>query len=306
MKKTAILIAGPTASGKSSVAVELAERINGAVINTDSMQIYRDLAILTARPDPAEMKSVPHLLYGVLDASEISSAGKWLEFAREAYYSVADQGRVPIFVGGTGLYFRALTEGLAPIPDIPHAINEAAAALRRQLGANAFFAQLCDRDPSSASQLSANDEQRVLRAWAVLQATGRPLSDWQKSNAPALLPEPAHRIVIEPDRAWLYARINARFDRMVSEGAVAEVEALAARHLPSRLPAMRALGVPHFLAYLRGEVSLELAVEKAKTGSRRYAKRQMTWFRNQMITWNRVYAQDSESIKKQIFNIVLD
>jgi len=305
MENKAILIAGPTASGKSGIALDLAERINGAIINTDSMQIYRDLSILTARPGPEEMRGIPHLLYGVLDASETCSAGKWLALAEEAYQTVLEQGRIPIFVGGTGLYFRALTEGLAPIPDIPQAVQQDAETIRHEIGAQAFFDRLCERDRNAASQLRASDTQRVLRAWSVLEATGRPLADWQKMTSPAFLPDPAHKIVIEPDRDWLYARINRRFDEMLASGVLEEVKALAARHLPSRLPAMRALGVPHLLAHLKGEISLEDAVEKAKTGSRRYAKRQMTWFRNQMITWNRLTAQDSESINAKIFNIIL-
>jgi len=306
MENNAILIAGPTASGKSGVALDLAARINGAIINTDSMQIYRDLSILTARPTPDEMGGIPHLLYGVLDASEVCSAGKWLDMAKQAYQTVQEQGRVPIFVGGTGLYFRALTEGLAPIPDIPPDVLLKGEALHQELGAQAFFDRLCERDANASSQLRVSDTQRVLRAWAVVEATGQPLSDWQKKTSPAFLPDPAHRIVIEPDRDWLYARINQRFDDMVAMGVLEEVRALAARSLPGRLPAMRALGVPHLAAHLKGEISLEEAVEKAKTGSRRYAKRQMTWFRNQMITWNRLVAQDSESIKSKIFNIILD
>lgn len=305
MESNAILIAGPTASGKSGIALDLAERINGAIINTDSMQIYRDLSILTARPTSDEMRDVPHLLYGVLDAAEICSAGKWLAMAEEAYAAVQAQGRVPIFVGGTGLYFRALTEGLAPVPDIPPEILQNAIALRDELGAQAFFDELSARDRDTASQLRVSDTQRVLRAWSVLEATGRSLWDWQKMTAPAFLPDPAHRIVLEPGRDWLYGRINRRFDEMLTLGVLDEVRVLASRDLSPRLPAMRALGVPHLMAHFKGELSLADAAEKAKTASRRYAKRQMTWFRNQMITWDHVFEQDSESIKTKIFNIIL-
>ena len=306
MENNAILIAGPTASGKSGIALELARRIDGTIINTDSMQIYQDLSVLSARPDQSEMGGIPHLLYGVLDAAEVCSAGRWLSMARDAYESARREGRVPIFVGGTGLYFRALTEGLAMVPEIPIDVIERGEALRQQLGAQTFFEKFRESDPKTASQLVAADTQRVVRAWSVWEATGRSLADWQKTNEPALLANPAHSIVIEPGRDWLYRRINRRFDEMLQKGALAEVEALASRGLSPRLPAMRALGVPHLLAHLKGEVSLDDAVEKAKTASRRYAKRQMTWCRNQMITWDRVIAQDSESIKTRIFNIVLE
>ena len=304
ISESAILIAGPTASGKSALALELAERVNGVIINTDSMQVYRDLRVLTARPSAAEEARAPHRLYGFLDAAEPFSVGGWLERVENVLRDLASTGQTPIFLGGTGLYFQALTEGMSPIPDVPVEDERAAEALLNDIGWEALHQRLLDVDPMTAQRLAINDRQRLVRAWSVWHATGRSLTDWHQDLSAPLVPAPAHKIAIIPDRAWLYPRIDARFEQMVGAGALEEVKALAARQLSPRLPAMRALGVPHFLAHLRGDLSLDEAIEKAKTGTRRYAKRQMTWFRNQMMSWKTVYAQDSESLHKEIFHII--
>ena len=301
ISESAILIAGPTASGKSALALELAEKLGGVIINTDSMQVYRDLCILTARPSEADEARVPHRLYGMLDACEPFSVGAWLSHAERTLFDLEQSGQVPIFLGGTGLYFKALTEGLSPIPDVPDDVEHNAAALLDEIGWDGLHQRLAAIDPFTAQRLAANDRQRLLRAWSVWDATGRSLADWHNERTPALVPSPGHKIMIAPERAWLYERINQRFDHMVAEGALEEVKQLAARSLSPRLPAMRALGVPHFMAALAGEMALDEAIAKAKTATRRYAKRQMTWFRNQMMSWETISAQDSESLKGKIF-----
>jgi tRNA dimethylallyltransferase len=303
MPETPILIAGPTASGKSALALTLAEELGGIVINADAMQVYRDLRVMTARPTPADEARVPHRLYGVLDAAEPGSVGAWLAPAEEALAEARRIGRRPIVVGGSGLYFRALTEGLSPIPSIPASHREEARALHDQIGADAFRARLGAHDPDAAARIAASDTQRLLRAWAVFAATGRPLSQWQKLQGQPLAGS-AVRVVVEPDREGLYAAIEARLDAMVAGGGLEEVRRLLARRLDPGLPAMKALGVPQFRAVLEGEKSLEEAVEAAKTATRRYAKRQMTWFRNQMMSWERLISQDSERIKQEIFILI--
>lgn len=282
----AILIAGPTASGKSALALDLAARRGGVVINADSMQVYRDLRVITARPSAEEEARAPHRLYGHVDAADTYSAGRWLEDARKALAEAAAGGRLPIVVGGTGLYFKLLTSGLAVVPPIPPEIR---AALRERLaaeGAPALHAELARRDPVSAARFGPRDRSRIVRALEVLEATGRPLHAWHRDNAaPPLAPDRVVKLFLAPDRAALRARIEARFDAMLAAGAVDEVRALAARGLDPLLPAMKAHGVPWLLRHLRGEISLEEAATQAKADTRRYAKRQFTWFRNQLSDW---------------------
>jgi len=283
---TAVLIAGPTASGKSALALRLAERIGGAVINADSMQVYGDLAVITARPSPAEQSRVPHLLYGHVDAAVNYSVGQYVADARAALAEVARSGRVAIFTGGTGLYFKALTAGLAAVPPIPADIRAGVRARLAQDGAAALHAELQRRDPAAAARLNPNDRTRVARALEVVAATGRSLTDWQREGLPALIDSArAVRIFVAPDRAELYGRIDARFAAMLAAGALDEVRSLAARRLDPLLPAMKAHGVPWLIRHLAGEIPLAEAADKARQDTRHYAKRQFTWFRHQLGDW---------------------
>jgi len=282
----AILIAGPTASGKSAAALDLAQRFGGIVINADSMQVYRELAVLTARPSQAEMQRAPHCLYGTVPASERYSVGRFLEDVAHALRDAKVEGRLPVFIGGTGLYFKALTEGLAQVPDVPPEIRAHWRGEAERIGTEGLHRALQARDPVMAARLRPSDPQRLLRALEVIDATSFSLAEWQGADAAAVLhPEGLLRIVIAPEREPLYAAIDARFDRMMEQGAIEEVRALLALGLDHALPAMRAHGVRELAAYLAGDSSLEAAVEKAKTESRRYAKRQMTWARRFMQDW---------------------
>ncbi len=297
----AVLIAGPTASGKSAAALKLATRLRGAVINADSMQVYRELAVLTARPSEAEMRRAPHRLYGMVPAREAYSVGRWLEDAGRALREAEGEGRAPIFVGGTGLYFRALTEGLAPIPDVPPEIRKVWRQEADRIGADGLYLELQARDPLMAAKLRPGDTQRIVRALEVVDWTGVSLGEWQSGNATSLLSEGAAlRIVIAPEREALYAAIDARFDRMVEEGAIEEVRALMALGLDPGSPAMRAHGVRELGAYLAGTCGLDEAIAKAKTESRRYAKRQMTWARRFMKDW--VWFPDARAAIAAVLN----
>jgi tRNA dimethylallyltransferase len=294
----AILIAGPTASGKSALAIRLAQRLRGTVINCDSMQVYADLRIITARPTPEDEASVPHRLFGEVDAARNWSVGLWLQQAAEAIAATRAEGRLPILAGGTGLYFKALTQGLSPMPQVPAAIR---LELRRQaqdLEAAELHGRLAERDPVTAAQLRPSDRQRIIRALEVIEATGRPLSEWQagRREAPPLRQDGCVRLFLAPDRGALRARIDARFDAMLAQGALDEVRALGRRNLDPALPAMRAHGVPWLLAHLRGETTLDHAGAGAKGDTRRYAKRQFTWFRHQMPGWTWCSPEIGESV----------
>ena len=277
-----IVIAGPTASGKSALALGVAETLGGTVINADSMQVYRDLSVVTARPGAEELARAPHRLYGALDGAELCSAARWAALARTAIEAAQAAGSVPILCGGTGLYLRTLLWGIAPVPAIPDEIRQAARQLHAELGGPAFQAELARLDPEAAARLEPGDSQRLIRAYEVVVATGRPLADWHRAEP---LAAGAFRPVIFtllPPRDALYAAIDARFAGMVEAGALDEVEQLMARRLDPALPVMKAVGVPELSAYLRGEISLETAISQAQQASRRYAKRQFTWFRHQM------------------------
>ncbi|MCP3385026.1 tRNA (adenosine(37)-N6)-dimethylallyltransferase MiaA [Bradyrhizobium sp. CCGUVB4N] len=279
----AVLIAGPTASGKSALALELALNTGGIVINADSMQVYRDLRVITARPTQDEEARVPHRLYGHVDAAVNFSAGAWVADAAEMLEEAKDEGRLPIFIGGTGLYFKALTAGLSVVPPIPAEIREDVRARLERNGVEALHAELARRDSRAADQLNLRDRTRIARALEVVEATGRSLLDWHHEGEPPLLPKDRVRAVfLAPERDELYARIDARFDAMLGAGALTEVERLAARGLDPLLPAMKAHGVPALARHLRGELSLEEAATIGRADTRHYAKRQFTWFRHQL------------------------
>ncbi len=279
----ALLIAGPTASGKSAVALALAKRSGGMIVNADSMQVYRDLRVLTARPSAAEEREAPHRLFGEIDGAENFSVGRWLERAKDILAEARDRSGPLLFVGGTGLYFRALTQGLSDIPRVPEAVRAAVRAEAEPLPTPDLHARLADRDPLTAARLRPSDRQRVLRALEVVAATGRPLAEFQVAReAPALAAGQWAGLFLSPERAVLNARIEARFAAMLREGALEEVAALMRRGLDPALPVMRAHGVPHLIAHLRGELSLDEATELAVRDTRRYAKRQFTWARHQM------------------------
>jgi tRNA dimethylallyltransferase len=283
-----VLIAGPTASGKSALAVALAERLGGTVINTDSMQVYRDLFIITARPGPADLARAPHRLYGHVDAAENYSVGRFVEDAGGVLAEVRAAQRVAIFVGGSGLYFKALTRGLAAIPPVP---PEVRAGIRTRLetgGVAALHDELARRDPVSAARLKPADRVRIARALEVFEATGRTITDWHRDGLPPLLDGArVAKVFLTPERAALYRRIDARFDAMLAAGALEEVRTLAARGLDPLLPAMKAHGVPWLIRHLAGEMSLADAAEVGKRDTRHYAKRQFTWFRHQLGDWPR-------------------
>ena len=279
----AVLIAGPTASGKSALALELAQKVSGVVINADSMQVYRDLRIITARPTPQEEARVPHRLYGHVDASVNFSAGAWVADAAAILAEARGQNRLAVFVGGTGLYFKALTRGLSAVPPIATEIRENVRARLERDGVEALHAELARRDPASAERLKSRDRTRIARALEVVEATGRSLTDWHREGPPPLLPQGQFRaLFLEPERDQLYARIDARFDAMLKAGALEEVAQLAERKLDPLLPAMKAHGVPALIRHLQGEITLEQAAAIGRADTRHYAKRQFTWFRHQL------------------------
>ena len=290
----AVLIAGPTASGKSALALELAEKLGGTVINTDSMQVYADLLVLTARPTPEDEARVPHRLYGHIDAAVNFSAGSFVTDAAAMLTEARAQGRVPIFVGGSGLYFKALTHGLSAVPPIPAEVREAVRARLERDGVEALHAELALRDPASAARLKPRDRNRIARALEVVEATGRALTDWHREGQPPLLPPGEfHALFLAPEREALYARIDARFDVMLRSGALEEVARLAARQLDPLLPAMKAHGVPPLMKHLRGEIALEEAAEIGRADTRHYAKRQFTWFRHQLSEFEWVKPEEA-------------
>jgi tRNA dimethylallyltransferase len=303
-----VLIAGPTASRKSALALGLALALDGTVINADSMQVYRDLAVLTAQPGAAEREQAPHRLYGAIDAAEACSAGRWRWLALVEIAAAHAAGRLPILVGGTGLYLRALLDGLAPIPAVPPDARAAARALHARLGAVAFRDAIAALDPAAARRIAANDTQRLVRAYEVATDSGQPLSRWQESGSepPGLA---AAAIVLLPPRERLFAACDARFLAMMEAGAAAEVAALVARNLAPDLPAMKAVGVRELAAYLAGQASREDAIAAAQQATRRYAKRQFTWFRHQLrpragLDIAVFSAQFSESMLPEIFAFI--
>lgn len=288
------LIAGPTASGKSALALRIAKRLGGVIVNADSMQVYRDLAVITARPSREEMAQAPHHLFGHVDAVETYSVARWLSNAGGVLAEADRQGHPMIVVGGTGLYFKAALEGLSDIPPVPEMVRRAVREAAEGQEAATLHARLTARDPLTAARLRPGDRQRVLRALEVLEATGRPLASFQASRQPALLAgRVVRRIFLTRPRDELAARIAARFANMMAGGAMEEVAALAARRLDPTLPAMRAHGVPWLIRHQAGEIDRDTAVAGAVADTRRYAKRQETWFRGQLPDWEWLSAEDA-------------
>lgn len=289
-----MLIAGPTASGKSALALAAAERVGGIVVNADSMQVYSDLRAITARPSPDEEARVPHRLYGHVDAAQNYSVGRWCRDVAEVLAEAGRQGRPAILVGGTGLYFKVLTTGLAAVPPIPRDIRAQVRERMQNEGVAPLYAELAQFDPPTAARLMPNDRSRISRALEVILATGRSLTDWHREGLPPLVDaDTAMKVFITCERAELVRRIEARFVAMLTTGALEEVRALAVRKLDPLLPAMKAHGVPWLMRHLNAEISLEVATAGAIMDTRRYAKRQVTWFRNQMPGWTAMTAQEA-------------
>lgn len=303
-----ILIAGPTASGKSALSLNLAREFDGEIVNADSMQVYDCLQVLTARPSESEMEGIPHHLYGVVAPDDAYSAARWCADVLPVLQDILSRGKTPIIAGGTGLYFKALEEGLSHVPAIEPQIREEIRTLARQDG-QALYEQLKQEDPEMAARLKPGDRQRVARALEVLRSTGRSLLAWQAEKGVAPLSQLENldgvaRIVLMPDRQWLYERCDRRFGLMMEQGALDEVKAV--QHVPADLPAMRALGVGALRAYLEEEITLDDAIIRAQTQTRQYAKRQMTWFRNQFDAWNHCNEQQSESLFEKNRNIIIN
>jgi tRNA dimethylallyltransferase len=291
-----VLIAGPTASGKSALALRFAQTTDGVIINTDSMQVYRDLRVITARPTLEEEALAPHRLYGHVDAAVNYSAGQWVSDAAKVLAELRAQNRMAIFTGGSGLYFKALTRGLSAVPAIAAEIRDDVRARLERDGVEALHAELSLRDPTSAERLNPRDRTRIARALEVVEATGRSLTEWHRDGLPPLLPPGQFRaIFVSPDRDTLYARIDARYDAMLERGALQEVEQLAARHLDPLLPAMKAHGVPSLIRHIKGKISREEAAAIGRNDTRHYAKRQFTWFRHQLPEFDWVTPQDAQA-----------
>lgn len=305
MQQRVIIIAGPTASGKSALAIDVAREFSGLIINADSMQVYRELNVLSARPPMRDLDQAPHRLYGVLAADDPCSVGRWLDLALGEIKAAWADGRLPLVVGGTGLYLKALLEGLAPVPHVPAQFREQATALHQRLGGEAFHEQLASLDPEMAARLPAGDTQRLIRAYEVALATGTSLSQWQKKH-PAKPPLNAAFCVLKlsPAREDLYEGINGRFAWMLENGGLEEAQSFDEMGFDPNLPAMKAVGVPEMRRYLKGQCDLQTAVEEAQRATRQFAKRQMTWLRNQLAADLDLNAQYSESLRQEIFSFV--
>jgi tRNA dimethylallyltransferase len=303
-----VIIAGPTGSGKSALAMAVAEHFGGVIINADSQQVYRDLAVLTARPSATEMARVPHRLYGVIDAAESCSVGHWLRLALAEISAAQDAGRLSLLVGGTGLYLEASLKGLAELPRIPEATRAEAHALHAKLGGVAFRAALAELDLEAATRVAPTDTQRLTRAYEVVKATGIPLSAWQRRQGEAPIRRAA-AVVLLPPRDALYVACDARVEQMMALGAEGEVRALLARKLPTTLPAMKAVGVRELGALLGGQMSRESAIAAMQQATRNYAKRQYTWFRRRLSETSSlqrmvINEQFSESLLPEIFSFI--
>lgn len=290
--KTAILIAGPTASGKSAVAMDVAERLNGVVINADAMQLYAELVVLTSRPSRADEARIQHRLFGCAAACEAWSAGRWLDAARAEISTAWQAGKVPVIAGGTGLYFKVLEEGLSPVLAVPGDVRSHWRERLQREGPRVLHAELAQTAADDAARIKPGDGQRIVRALEVLQATGKPLGDHFAAarQASVLADADVRRVALTPPREELYASCDARFETMLERGAMGEVERLLGLDLAPDLPAMKAIGVQALATHLAGEARLEDAIAQAQKQTRNYAKRQMTWIRNQMAVWPKVEA----------------
>lgn len=304
-RQRAILIAGPTASGKSGLAVALAERLGGTVINADSMQVYREVRILTARPGPDDEQRVPHALYGFVSGAEAYSAGRYATDVANAIAASRAAGRTPIVVGGTGLYFKVLLEGLSPVPAPDPEVRAFWRGEAARRPAPELHGILAARDPETAARLMPSDPQRIVRALEVLESTGRPLADWQREpGRPVLTASETVRLLVLPERSDHGALIDARLDAMMAAGALEEVRALLALGYSGELPVMRALGVAPLAAHLAGTLTLDEAVATAKGDTRKYSKRQLTWQRRNMIAWTMIETQQSEKMIDETLSFI--
>ncbi|WP_169569859.1 tRNA (adenosine(37)-N6)-dimethylallyltransferase MiaA [Sneathiella limimaris] len=305
-QKGCVLLAGPTASGKSALAIAIAKEFDGVVINGDSMQVYSGLRVITARPSEEEEAECPHKLYGVLEPDDFCSAARWRDMALAEIEAARAAGKLPIICGGTGLYFEILTKGIAEVPAISDEVRDGLRELQRKEGNQVIYDRLMEKDPEMAAKLNLGDSQRLLRALEVVEETGVPLGEWHK-KAPEgpVLEGPRLWLALLPDRAWLYERCERRLDWMVDDGAAIEEVAEVLKHnLDPELPAMKALGVPEIRAFLEGELTKEEAKDRIKLLTRRYAKRQMTWVRNKMTEAKISSAQDLESLKAEFFPFI--
>lgn len=298
MSPDILLLAGPTASGKTALSLHAARALSGEIVNADSMQVYAGLDVIAAGPSGEETAAAAHHLFGAIDPGERCSVGRWSRLALERIDEITGRGKTAILVGGTGLYFKALTEGLAPAPDIPASVAAQVEALYAQGGLEALRAEAEAADPDAAAK--ALDPQRLMRIVAVKRASGTTLTELQAKTEPLIDPARWRGVVIQPPRALLYERIETRFDTMVAAGALEEARALLQRDLDAALPAMKAVGLPPLLAHLRGETDLETAVATAKRDSRRYAKRQYTWFSNQHPGWPRIESLDPAAQRAEL------
>jgi tRNA dimethylallyltransferase len=311
MSRTAVVLAGPTASGKSALALAIAREFGGTVINADSMQVYRELPVLTAQPSLAERALVPHRLYGFLPVTERCSAARWSALACKEIDDALAENRLPIVVGGTGLYLKALLDGLAPVPEIPSARREEARHRLRELGKAAFHAELSRRDPQMAVRINPGDTQRMLRAWEVMAATGRSLAEWlaEPSRAPSGSDTRYVKLALLPDRRRLYAACDTRFPAMVERGGLEEARSLSSFPDDAGLPGLKALGLRELIGYVRGRISLEAAIAASQQATRRYAKRQITWIRHQLAEARQIggdlpIGQFSECFLAEVYNFI--
>lgn len=302
MKKKVVILTGPTASGKSRLALETARRFNGAIINADSMQVYDGLSLLTARPDRQALALAPHHLYGVLSPAESCSAGRWRTLAIAAVNEVWEAGQLPIVTGGTGLYLQTLVNGISPIPDIPDEVRSRSRLLFEQSGNERFHALLAERDPVSAARLHPANSQRLVRAWEVIEATGRSLAEWQAVPLEGGLEADFFKYALLPPRAELFASCDRRFLEMMEEGALEEVRSLLSLGLDPALPVMKALGVEPLRDFLQGMISESAAIEAAQTSTRQYAKRQITWIKGKFLDYETEYEKLSESLMLKFFS----